>query len=93
MARQRRKKLRYVRFYIEPWREIAKRCSRDALGVLFGAALEYADTGKEPDFSDCPSLESTWLMYRAQLDRDIERHGRYEDAPESGGGRPRNRSG
>ena len=74
-----RKKLRYVRFYLEPWREVARQLNTEALGMMFRAALEYADTGTEPDLSRHPSLYNLWLFYRTQLDSDIERHGRSEN--------------
>lgn len=76
MKEKPRKKLRYVRFYLEPWREVARQLRDEALGEMFRAALEYADTGVEPDLSAHPALHNIWLFYRTQLDSDIERHGR-----------------
>ncbi|MBQ9492261.1 MAG: hypothetical protein IJR54_00790 [Oscillibacter sp.] len=76
MKEKPRKRLRYIRFYLAPWREIVKQYGHNSLGVLFEAAVRYADTGEEADWSEYPSLRSTWLLYRSQLDRDMERHGR-----------------
>ncbi len=76
--KKRRKRLRYIRFFLEPWRSIARRFDAETLGKLFVAALRYADAGEDPNFPKDSALQSMWLFCRDQLRRDIARHGRQE---------------
>lgn len=67
-------KLRYVRFWLDPWLKQAKTLSDEDAGRLFKAALNYADTGEDTnEFGDtcrfCP-LDAAWIFQRAEIDRD-----------------------
>lgn len=73
-----RKKLRYIRFYMNPWLDIARKFDAETLGKLFAAAMEYAGSGTEPDFPRDSELQSMWLFCRGQIYRDMVYHGRGE---------------
>ena len=77
------KRLRYVRFYLNPWRDIVRKLDEATLGKLFSAAVRYADTGEEPDLLDFArdsALQSAWLLLEAQIRRDMIFHGRDSSA-------------
>lgn len=76
----RRKKLRYVRFYLNEWAGITQKFEREpeTLGKLFSAAVRYADTGEEPEFPKDSELQSMWLLCRGQIYRDLYYYGRRE---------------
>ena len=73
--------MRYVAFYFKPWRELAERLSYEQLGKLFQATLEYADTGKEPDFGNDDTLSHCWIFERDRIERERKSlRARYERA-------------
>lgn len=70
-------KLRYVRFWLDPWRDLAKTLSDEDAGRLLKAALAYADEGEEAeafaDTSRFTPFDAAWIVQRAEIDRDAER--------------------
>ena len=73
-----RKRLRYIRFYLNEWRDIARKFDAATLGKLFAAAVRYADTGENPSFPLDSELQSVWLLLRGQIYRDMYYYGRRE---------------
>jgi len=64
------RKLRYVRFWLDPWRELAKELSCDEAGQLLKAALKYADAGEDTEYGTLSPLYKPWAFLRAEIDRD-----------------------